>query len=71
VLTDEELIKKLAGSLNFILAFYVPGQRHLDTEAWKQACASGVDAFNAANERIGSLYPTKVASNGTVQEVRK
>ena len=27
----------LLGALRFILAFYEPGQRHLDTEAWKQA----------------------------------
>lgn len=29
------------GALNFILAFYEPGQNHLDTNAWKQAEATG------------------------------
>lgn len=31
---------ELLGALRFILAFYEPGQRHLDTEAWKKAEAS-------------------------------
>lgn len=30
----------LLGALRFILAFYEPGQRHLDTNAWKVAEAS-------------------------------
>ena len=30
----------LLGALRFILAFYEPGQKHLDTEAWKVAEAS-------------------------------
>ena len=33
-------IKRLEGCLKFILAFYDPGQRHLDTNAWKHAEAS-------------------------------
>lgn len=32
---------ELLGALRFILAFYEPGQRHLDTEAWKLAEAGG------------------------------
>lgn len=28
------------GAMNFILAFYEPGQTYLDTEAWKLAEAS-------------------------------
>ncbi len=32
---------EMAGALQFILAFYEPGQRHLDTEAWKHAEAAG------------------------------
>ena len=28
---------RLRSALQFILAFYEPGQRHLDTEAWKRA----------------------------------
>lgn len=38
---DTKLLKEAWGALNFILAFYEPGQRHLDTEAWKVAEASG------------------------------
>jgi hypothetical protein len=30
----------LLGALRFVLAFYEPGQTHLDTEAWKCAEAS-------------------------------
>lgn len=37
----DALIARMWGSLNFILAFYEPGQRYLDTEAWKHAEASG------------------------------
>lgn len=32
---------ELLGALRFILAFYEPGQRYLDTEAWKHAEAGG------------------------------
>lgn len=35
------LVGELTGALNFIMAFYEPGQRYLDTEAWKQAEAGG------------------------------
>lgn len=31
---------RLVGAIRFILAFYEPGQTHLDTEAWKVAEAS-------------------------------
>lgn len=41
----------LLGSLKFILAFYEPGQRHLDTEAWKVAEAS---ARAAVAKALGS-----------------
>ena len=32
-----KLASERVGALNFILAFYEPGQRYLDTEAWKCA----------------------------------
>jgi hypothetical protein len=32
---------ELVSALRFILAFYEPGQRYLDTEAWKRAEAGG------------------------------
>lgn len=35
------LIQKAWGALNYILAFYEPGQTYLDTNAWKQAEARG------------------------------
>jgi hypothetical protein len=38
----------LYGALNFILAFYEPGQRYLDTEAWKVAEASARAAMRKA-----------------------
>ncbi len=38
---ERELLGEAWGALNFILAFYDPGQRHLDTNAWKQAEADG------------------------------
>lgn len=41
----------LLGALKFILAFYEPGQRHLDTEAWKVAEASARAAVAAAEGR--------------------
>lgn len=38
---DTHLLQQAWGALNFILAFYEPGQTYLDTEAWKQAEAGG------------------------------
>lgn len=49
------LIAQLWGSLNFILAFYEPGQRHLDTEAWKNAEASGRRSHAAARAYLDAL----------------
>lgn len=40
-LEGRALAAKAWGALNFILAFYGPGQTYLDTNAWKQAEASG------------------------------
>lgn len=37
----EKLQQDAWGALNFILAFYEPNQRHLDTNAWTQAEAEG------------------------------
>lgn len=50
------LTEQLAGALNFILAFYEPGQRHLDTNAWKEAEASGRRAL--ADSGFGKVSPT-------------
>lgn len=43
------------GALNFILAFYEPGQRHLDTNAWKNAEAGGRRAHKQAGEILAAL----------------
>ncbi len=54
--TEEvEIIKDCWGALNFILAFYEPGQRYLDTEAWKQAEASGRRAHAKARVYLDAL----------------
>lgn len=66
----EQLIKDMAGALNFVLAFYEPGQRYLDTNAWAQACGSAVRSFNAANTYLGSPWTEWVANNGTVYPAR-
>lgn len=42
---------ELLAALRFILAFYEPGQRHLDTEAWKVAEASAHAAVAKAEGR--------------------
>lgn len=39
---------ELYGAMQFILAFYEPGQRYLDTEAWKVAEASARAAMRKA-----------------------
>jgi hypothetical protein len=53
---DEQLLRQAWGALNFILAFYEPGQRYLDTEAWKQAEAGGHRAHAALSERLGNPH---------------
>jgi hypothetical protein len=53
-----EIIKDCWGALNFILAFYEPGQRYLDTNAWKNAEASGRRAHAKARKWIDALAPT-------------
>ena len=50
-----EALEKCWGALNFILAFYEPGQRHLDTNAWKQAEASGRRAHARARVVLDAL----------------
>ena len=39
---------ELLGALQFIMAFYEPGQTYLDTNAWKSAEASGRAALAKA-----------------------
>lgn len=52
VVDDEALIKQMTGALNFIMAFYDPGQRYLDTNAWTQAEAAGRRALAAGKARV-------------------
>lgn len=54
------------GALQFILSFYEPGQRHLDTEAWKGACASGVRAYMNGAALIDWCIRPMRADNGVV-----
>ncbi len=42
----------LIGALQFIMAFYEPGQRYLDTEAWKHAEAGGRAALAQAEKEV-------------------
>lgn len=48
VTQQAEMITELRGALRFILAFYEPGQKYLDTNAWIQAEASGRRALAKA-----------------------
>lgn len=50
---DLKVLEDCVGALQFILAFYEPGQTYLDTEAWKNACARGVDAYQRGAAAIG------------------
>ena len=51
-LSLEQSHRDLTGALRFILAFYEPGQRYLDTNAWKLAEAGGRRALDAAEELL-------------------
>lgn len=55
--TARKIIEDCWGALNFILAFYGPGQPYLDTNAWKQAEASGRRAHAAAREWLDAVSP--------------
>lgn len=52
-----QLIGELTGALRFILAFYDPNQRHLDTNAWKQAEAGGRQALAKGEEYVKANWP--------------
>lgn len=41
VIPVRDLVDELTGALRFIMAFYEPNQRHLDTDAWQLAEANG------------------------------
>jgi hypothetical protein len=42
----------LIGALNFIMAFYEPGQNYLDTNAWKLVEADGRRALERAAKEV-------------------
>jgi len=50
--TERPLLDDLVGALRFILAFYEPGQRYLDTEAWKRAEAGGRRALARGEDAL-------------------
>jgi hypothetical protein len=64
---DSNLIRDAWGALNFILAFYEPGQRYLDTNAWTncEANARAVHARLAKAIEAGTATTTKI---GVVHE---
>lgn len=67
----EAALRDCVGALQFILAFYEPGQRVLDTNAWKGACHSGVAAYHKGANLIGwTTFPYR-AENGSVYRDRK
>ncbi|MEP0149971.1 hypothetical protein [Roseibium sp.] len=66
VVRERPLINQLTGALRFILAFYEPGQRHLDTEAWKAAEAGG----RAALARGEAALATPAPSTSTEEALR-
>lgn len=63
---ERKALEDCVGALQFILAFYNPGQRHLDTEAWKSACASGVAAYRKGATLLGWCQRPIAALNGEV-----
>jgi len=52
---DLKLMRDAWGALNFILAFYEPGQTYLDTNAWKEAEASGRRVHAALRTRLDEV----------------
>lgn len=60
---ERDLVDQLTGALRFILAFYEPGQRYLDTDAWKVAEANGRAALARGEAAIASrnMTPTALA----------
>lgn len=63
---QRKALEDCVGALQFILAFYEPGQRHLDTNAWKSACAKGVAAYLKAGELVAWDTIPYVARDGAV-----
>jgi hypothetical protein len=63
---ERKALEDCVGALQFILAFYDPNQRHLDTEAWKRACASGVHAYREGATLLGWCQRPVAARNGEV-----
>ena len=53
-----EALIDLTGAMRFVLAFYEPGQRYLDTNAWKQAEASARRAFAKAEAVLAKREST-------------
>ena len=54
VIPERDLVEELTGALRFIMAFYEPNQRHLDTNAWKQAEAGGRRALARGEAELSS-----------------
>jgi hypothetical protein len=63
---ERKALEDCVGALQFILAFYDPNQRCLDTEAWKRACAGGVAAYRKGATLLGWCQRPMAARNGEV-----
>jgi hypothetical protein len=50
----DQLIRDAWGALNFILAFYEPGQRYLDTNAWTSAEANARAVRDRLDAKAGA-----------------
>lgn len=62
-----DALEDLTGAMRFVLAFYEPGQRYLDTNAWKQAEAGARAAFKKAEQTLTA--PAQGAVNPAAQFV--
>lgn len=64
---EQQALEHCVGSLQFLLAFYVPGQKTLDTEAWKVAVAGAVEAYHEGAALLEWTTTPYRADNGVVR----
>lgn len=61
---DRSALEDCVGALQCVLAFYEPGQRYLDTEAWKRAHFSAVRAYLRGATELGWTIRPMESSHG-------
>ena len=66
---ETTVLDEVTGALRFILAFYEPGQRHLDTEAWKHAEAGGRRALARGEAALAALQEQRAEISRLQQEL--